>query len=81
MNIRVAALVNDTVGTLMAHAYTDPECCAGIILGTGTNAAYVEKMENIPKWNGPIVPCDEMIINTEVFTSKEISLHILVGRI
>lgn len=66
MNIKVAALVNDTVGTLAAHAYNDPETFAGIILGTGTNAAYVEQMGNIPKWKGPIVPCDEMLINTEV---------------
>jgi hexokinase len=34
----------------MSHAYVDPETYMGVILGTGTNAAYVEKIENIPKW-------------------------------
>ena len=50
----------------MAHAYSDPQTFAGIILGTGTNAAYVEKMENIAKWKGSPVPSGEMVINTEV---------------
>lgn len=31
-------IVNDTVGTLMAHAYRDPSTFMGIIFGTGTNA-------------------------------------------
>ncbi|KAI9208095.1 uncharacterized protein BJ171DRAFT_455335 [Polychytrium aggregatum] len=65
LNITVSALVNDTVGTLVAHAYTDPQTYVGIILGTGTNAAYVERVENITKWNGPIPPNGEMIMNTE----------------
>ena len=50
MNIEVIAVVNDTVGTLMAHAYEDPETHVGVIIGTGTNAAYVEKADNVPKW-------------------------------
>jgi len=37
---RVCALVNDTVGTLMAHAYKNPATTMSCILGTGTNAAY-----------------------------------------
>ena len=32
MNIEVVAIVNDTVGTLMAHAYTDPATKVGIYL-------------------------------------------------
>ena len=41
-NIRITALVNDTVGTLVAGSYEDPSCDVGVIIGTGTNACYLE---------------------------------------
>ena len=50
--VRVAALVNDTVGTLMARSYTSPGktgTLIGAIFGTGTNGAYVEKLEKVKK--------------------------------
>jgi len=65
LKVNVAALVNDTVGTLMSHAYKDPQTLVGVILGTGTNAAYVEKISAIPKWKGGPVQSGEMIINCE----------------
>merc|ERR1719198_753354 len=46
-----------------AAAYVHPRTAMGVILGTGTNAAYVEKTANVGKWSGP--PSDEMVINTE----------------
>jgi hexokinase len=42
-------LVNDTTGTLIASAYTDPEVKIGCIFGTGCNAAYMDHCGNIPK--------------------------------
>lgn len=71
--VRVAALVNDTVGTLMARSYTSPGetgTLLGAIFGTGTNGAYVEKLEKITKLqNMKDVHYDkstgEMIINAE----------------
>jgi hexokinase len=33
----------------MAHALHDPDCVAGLIIGTGTNICYVEKGENVTK--------------------------------
>jgi hexokinase len=42
-NIRVAALINDTVGTLVTRRYSDRNCDLGVIIGTGTNASYPEK--------------------------------------
>lgn len=42
LDVRVNALVNDTVGTLMAGAYSDPRTRIGVIMGTGTNACYSE---------------------------------------
>ncbi|KAF9346417.1 glucokinase [Mortierella sp. NVP85] len=62
--VRVAALVNDTVGTLLAHAYNHPETVMGVILGTGCNGAYIEKISNIEKWKGD-TGASEMIINME----------------
>ncbi|MCX8111021.1 MAG: hypothetical protein N3D15_07210 [Syntrophorhabdaceae bacterium] len=62
--IDVVALINDTVGTLVAKSYNDHICDMGVILGTGTNAAYPEKIERIAKYQGPRHQ-DEMIINIE----------------
>lgn len=50
--VKVAALVNDTVGTLMARSYTSPGktgTLMGAIFGTGTNGAYVEKLAKVTK--------------------------------
>jgi len=73
--VRVAALVNDTVGTLMARSYTSPSKTStllGAIFGTGTNGAYVEKLENVKKLvndeekeGSYDKSTGEMIINTE----------------
>lgn len=71
--VRVAALVNDTVGTLMARSYTSPGetgTLLGAIFGTGTNGAYVEKLEKITKlqhMEGALYDksTGEMIINAE----------------
>jgi hexokinase len=41
-NIKISALVNDTVGTLVAKAYEEPDCDIGVIIGTGSNACYPE---------------------------------------
>lgn len=62
----ITALVNDTVGTLAAKAFTAPRCMIGLILGTGTNAAYVEKVENILKLPEEMrKQGGDMVINTE----------------
>jgi hexokinase len=62
--INVVALANDTVGTLVAKSYADPACDLGVILGTGTNACYLEKLSNIQKLG---IPDHEghMIVNME----------------
>ena len=60
----VAAIVNDTVGTLVAASYADRDAVCGAILGTGTNAAYVERVDQIGKWTGGDA-AGEMIINIE----------------
>jgi hexokinase len=62
--VRVAALTNDTVGALMAGCYADPSCDMGVILGTGTNACYPERIARIAKHSG-WVASEEMIVNLE----------------
>ncbi|KAJ5895768.1 Glucokinase [Penicillium subrubescens] len=71
--VRVAALVNDTVGTLMARSYTSPGetgTLLGAIFGTGTNGAYVEKLDKVTKLKNMKdahydTTTGEMIINAE----------------
>ncbi|KAG0651377.1 Glucose kinase [Hyphodiscus hymeniophilus] len=68
--VKVAALVNDTVGTLMARSYTSPGktgTLLGAIFGTGTNGAYVEKLSKITKpMEGDYdKTTGEMVVNTE----------------
>ncbi|KAG5569664.1 hypothetical protein H5410_059430 [Solanum commersonii] len=65
LDVRVAALVNDTVGTLAGGRYNNPDVIAALILGTGTNAAYVERAHVIPKWHGLLPKSGEMVINME----------------
>lgn len=64
-NISVAALANDTVGTLVAGSYDDRDCDVGVIIGTGTNACYVEDLRNIRKMKSLCRSPGTMIINTE----------------
>ncbi|KAJ9667765.1 hexokinase [Coniosporium apollinis] len=64
--IVLAALVNDTTGTLIASAYTDTDVKIGCIFGTGCNAAYMEECGKIPKLAHMNLPPDlPMAINCE----------------
>ncbi|CAM1506940.1 Fc.00g065810.m01.CDS01 [Cosmosporella sp. VM-42] len=64
--IKVAALINDTTGTLIASAYTDEDMKIGCIFGTGCNAAYMENCGSIPKIAHLNLPPDSlMAINCE----------------
>lgn len=47
--VKLTALINDTTGTLIASHYVKPRTKIAVILGTGCNAAYMEKVKNIPK--------------------------------
>ncbi|XP_018414385.1 PREDICTED: hexokinase-2 isoform X2 [Nanorana parkeri] len=46
-DLDVVAVVNDTVGTMMTCGYEDPYCEMGLIVGTGSNACYMEEMRNV----------------------------------
>ena len=62
---RVTALANDTVGTLCAGAAVAPATRIGLILGTGTNAAYMERLSRVEKWSGGGDAASAMAINME----------------
>jgi hexokinase len=49
---------------MIAGTLKDPNCHVGIILGTGTNACYMEQISEIPKWTGDKKE-KQVIINTE----------------
>lgn len=75
IDIDVMAVLNDTTGTLMSCAHKRRDCAIGLIIGTGSNACYMEKLERIEACahlaNKPLpgqMADDEpkqMIINTE----------------
>jgi hexokinase len=43
--LQIPAILNDTVSTLIALRYSQPDTTLGIILGTGTNCALLEKID------------------------------------
>jgi hexokinase len=68
--VKVCALVNDAVGTIMSRAYTTPvsktRTSIGAIFGTGTNGVYLEKISKITKDLGEHdKSTGEMFISTE----------------
>ncbi|KAL3107921.1 hypothetical protein niasHT_019133 [Heterodera trifolii] len=52
VDIDVVALLNDTTGTMLACSFIEQHCYVGVIVGTGCNAAYMERLENVPKLKG-----------------------------
>lgn len=68
-----AAVINDTVGTLLAAAYSDPGADIGSICGTGHNTCYLEPSP--PLGRGP------MIINLESGNFDRLSFNVFDQRL
>ncbi|KAI8144975.1 hypothetical protein BJV82DRAFT_512618 [Fennellomyces sp. T-0311] len=70
LNVKVTAILNDTVGTLVAHAYSNPKARIGLVFATGINGAYPEKVDAIEKMDAAVrksYPAGtEMLVNTEI---------------
>lgn len=49
-HIEVLAILNDTTGTLVQGASMDARTRVGIVLGTGSNACYVERADRVQHW-------------------------------
>ncbi|KAI8070428.1 hypothetical protein BC940DRAFT_296061 [Gongronella butleri] len=66
MGLKIVAVANDTVCTLLAHAYQHPTTRIGIVHGAGTNCSYYDRVSNVHGLDGRYDDeKDEMIINTE----------------
>ncbi|KAK2575816.1 hypothetical protein KPH14_007198 [Odynerus spinipes] len=67
IKIDVCAILNDTTGTLMSCAWKNRNCRIGLIVGTGSNACYVEKTKNVECAISGNYSTDKpyMLINTE----------------
>lgn len=63
--MRASSLVNDAVGTLVGGKYCSSDIVAAVILGDGTNAAYLEHFDSVPKWRGPQPKHGELVIDME----------------
>ncbi|KAA8546632.1 hypothetical protein F0562_002629 [Nyssa sinensis] len=76
VNMRIFALVDDTIGDLAGGRYYNRESVAAITLGMGTNAAYVEPAQSIPKWHGASPKSGEMVIDMQwgSFTSSHLPI-------
>jgi hexokinase len=67
----VSAILNDAVGTLVAHAYSNPRSRIGFIFATGVNASYPEKISAMKaklesEYYESQDPNTEMLLNTEI---------------
>ncbi|KAI9559903.1 hypothetical protein GHT06_013910 [Daphnia sinensis] len=64
-DVDVIAVLNDTTGTLVQGAFVDRKCAIGLILGTGSNACYIERADRIEKWEGKDKDVEEVVIDVE----------------
>lgn len=73
--------VNDTVGTLALGHYHDVDTVAAVIIGTGTNACYLERTDAIIKCQGLLTTSGGMVsfllslAELETSTAKAKCLH------
>lgn len=58
----VCEQVNDTVGTLALGHFHDEDTVAAVIIGTGTNACYVERTDAIIKCQGLVTNSGGMVL-------------------
>ncbi|CCF52284.1 hypothetical protein NDA11_007405 [Ustilago hordei] len=65
IKVKCSALVNDTVGALLAHAYASKGALISAIFGTGTNGAYLESIDKIKKLKAAQGSISHMVVNTE----------------
>uniref|UniRef100_A0A1B6CBM9 Phosphotransferase n=1 Tax=Clastoptera arizonana TaxID=38151 RepID=A0A1B6CBM9_9HEMI len=64
-NIDVVAILNDTTGTLLQGALFDHKTYIGLIIGTGSNACYLERADRVHHWETERHGEREIIIDIE----------------
>lgn len=65
VQIDVCAILNDTTGTLMSCAWKNHNCRIGLIVGTGSNACYVESVEETELFDEADNGKSHVLVNTE----------------
>uniref|UniRef100_V5G402 Phosphotransferase n=1 Tax=Anoplophora glabripennis TaxID=217634 RepID=V5G402_ANOGL len=65
VQIQVCAILNDTTGTVMSCAWKNHNTRIGLIVGTGSNACYVERQENAEMWDDVDMGSGKVSINLE----------------
>lgn len=65
VQIEICAILNDTTGTLMSCAWKNHATRIGLIVGTGSNACYVEKQKNAEMWSDVDMGSGNVLINLE----------------
>ena len=65
LDIHTTAMVDDTVSTLVGAAYLNSRTKVGMIVGTGFDAAYIEKSAMIPKLKHYLGAIDEATRDSE----------------
>ncbi|XP_072754914.1 hexokinase type 2 [Anoplolepis gracilipes] len=63
--VKVVAVLNDTTGTLVQGSTLDPNVAIGLILGTGSNACYLERADRVEHWETERHGEKEVIIDIE----------------
>ncbi|XP_012276574.1 glucokinase isoform X2 [Orussus abietinus] len=63
--VKVVAILNDTTGTLIQGACLDRNTSIGLILGTGSNACYLERADRVDHWETERHGEKEVIIDIE----------------
>ena len=61
------------MGTLAGARYWDDDVMVAVILGTGTNACYVERVDAIPKFHGPKSSSGRTVCNIYCFALAVLS--------
>ncbi|XP_018397741.1 PREDICTED: hexokinase-1-like isoform X1 [Cyphomyrmex costatus] len=63
--VKVLAVLNDTTGTLVQGSTLDHNTAIGLILGTGSNACYLERADRVEHWETERHGEREVIIDIE----------------
>ncbi|CAL1678136.1 unnamed protein product [Lasius platythorax] len=63
--VKVVAVLNDTTGTLVQGSTLDHNVAIGLILGTGSNACYLERADRVENWETERHGEREVIIDIE----------------
>lgn len=63
--VKVVAVLNDTTGTMIQGSTLDSHTAIGLILGTGSNACYLERADRVEHWETERHGEREVIIDIE----------------